>query len=163
MSMNSLQVLLQMSEYVSQFGHPFADDTREKVGVIVYDNVGHILLVEGKTGKISLPKGGRLRGESELEGALREAWEETGIDLDLAKYISKIKLVWGTYFIYKVDMRGKEIHLRPQAGETLTVFWKSPTSFWLNESTLLNCDLKFLIKNLARQVSYKNMLRYDIT
>jgi 8-oxo-dGTP pyrophosphatase MutT (NUDIX family) len=147
-----------MSDYISEYGHPFADDTREKVGVIVYDTAGHVLLVEGAGGKISLPKGARLRGESELEGAVREAWEETGIDLEKAPYILKTKLIWGTYFVYKLNVRAKEITLRPQIGETVTVFWKSPTSFWLNQSTHLNCDLKFLIKNLGRQVHYKKLL-----
>jgi 8-oxo-dGTP pyrophosphatase MutT (NUDIX family) len=147
-----------MSEFVASFGHPFADDTREKVGVIVYDNAGHVLLVQGMTGKISLPKGGRLRGETELEGAVREAWEETGIDLEKTTYILKTKLIWGTYFVYKLNVRAKELVLRPQAGETTAVLWKSPTSFWLNHSDRMNCDLKFLIKDLGRQVNYKKLL-----
>ena len=147
-----------MSEYVSEFGHPFADDTREKVGVIVYDTAGHVLIVQGVGGKLSLPKGARLRGETELEGAIREAWEETGIDLEKATYVLKTKLVWGTYFVYKLNVRAKDIILRPQAGETVEIMWKSPTSFWLNQSTCLNCDLKFLIKDLGRQVQYKKLL-----
>jgi len=147
-----------MSEYVSQFGHPFADDTREKVGVIVYDTAGQVLLVEGVGGKISLPKGARLRGETELEGAVREAWEETGIDLEEAMYLLKTKLIWGTYFVYKLNVRGRELVLRPREGETVEVMWKSPTSFSLNHSAQLNCDLKFLIKNLGRQMYYKKLI-----
>ena len=147
-----------MSEYISKFGHPFADETRDKVGVIVYDSAGHVLLVEGISGKISLPKGARRRGETELEGAVREAWEETGIDLEKASYILKTKLIWGTYFVYKLNVRARELILRPRVGETLDVMWKSPTSFSLNHSTRLNCDLKFLIKNLGRQVYYKKLI-----
>ena len=112
-----------MSEFVASFGHPFADDTREKVGVIVYDNAGHVLLVQGMTGKISLPKGGRLRGETELEGAVREAWEETGIDLEKTTYILKTKLIWGDVLCLQVERTCK------RAGT-------APTS-WRNDSSVM--------------------------
>jgi 8-oxo-dGTP pyrophosphatase MutT (NUDIX family) len=82
-----------MSEYVTSHGHPFSEDTREKVGVIVYDSTGKILIVKGVGGKLSLPKGGRMRGETELEGAVREAWEETGLDLESLYYTLKTKLI----------------------------------------------------------------------
>lgn len=128
------------------------DDTREKVGVIVYDTTGKILMVEGLGGKVSLPKGGRLRGETELEGAIREAWEETGIDLEGVHYCEKIKLIWGTYFIYKLGVKGKDLKLRPQPGEVLSVVWKSPSSFWMNEVASLNCDLAFYIRKIATPI-----------
>lgn len=132
--------------------HPFADDTREKVGVIVYDKTGKLLLVEGRGGKLSLPKGGRLRGETELEGALREAWEETGIDLENTDYVSKVKLVWGVYFVYRLGICGKELPLVPQPGEVVKVLWKRPRSYWLKNIASLNCDLRYYIYNQARVV-----------
>ena len=136
----------KMADYISEFGHPFMDDTREKVGVIVYDRIGNLLMVEGKGGKISLPKGGRLRGETEYEGALREAWEETGIDLERLKYKEKIKLIWGTYFVYHLDGLGRNMQLRAQPGETLKVFWKDPKCLWLKFANV-NCDLGHYIKS----------------
>jgi len=136
-----------MAEFVQKEGHPFSDDTREKVGVIVYDKQGKLLIVEGHGGKLSLPKGGRLRGETELEGALREAWEETGIDLEQTTYVSKIKLVWGVYFVYKLAVSCNEMSLMPQPGEVVKVLWKRPTSFWMRRIASLNCDLKFYIQN----------------
>ena len=131
---------------MTELGHPFWDDTREKVGVIVYDSVGKLLLVEGIRGKLSLPKGGRLRGETDLEGALREAWEETGINLEDIQYTSKIKLIWGTYFVYKLDVLGKDMPLLPQPGEVVKVLWKNPKSFWLKMANM-NCDLKYYIND----------------
>jgi len=139
-----------MADFVSKYGHPFADDTREKVGVIVYDRLGQLLMVEGKGGKISLPKGGRMRGETEYEGALREAWEETGIDLERLKYKEKIKLVWGTYFVYHLDTLGRNMPLRPQPGETVKILWKDPNCFWLKKVANMNCDLGYYIKSQPR-------------
>ena len=98
-------------------------------------------MVQGISGKLSLPKGGRLRGETELEGALREAYEETGIDLEKLNYVEKIKLVWGTYFIYRIPYIGRRLQLHPQLGEILKIVWKKPTSRWLRTEARLNCDL----------------------
>ena len=128
--------------------HPFTDDTREKVGVIVYDKKGYILMVQGTSGKISLPKGGRLRGETELEGALREAYEETGIDLENMEYTKKIKLIWGTYFVYNLPYSGRCLPLEPQAGEILKIMWRKPNSRWIQTEATLNCDLGSFIKRM---------------
>lgn len=141
-----------MSDYLTSYGHPFAEDTREKVGVIVYDNTGKILLVKGVGGKLSLPKGGRMRGETELEGAVREAWEETGLDLESMFYTFKTKLIWGTYYVFKLSVSAKDLSLRPRIhGEIEEILWKSPKSFWLTTSPDMNCDLKYLIKNVLLQ------------
>jgi 8-oxo-dGTP pyrophosphatase MutT (NUDIX family) len=141
-----------MSEYVTSHGHPFSEDTREKVGVIVYDSTGKILIVKGVGGKLSLPKGGRMRGETELEGAVREAWEETGLDLESLYYTFKTKLIWGTYYVFKLSVGAKELCLRPRVhGEIEEIMWKSPKSFWLTTSPDMNCDLKYLIKNTVLQ------------
>jgi 8-oxo-dGTP pyrophosphatase MutT (NUDIX family) len=128
--------------------HPFTDDTREKVGVIVFDKNGYVLIVQGTSGKLSLPKGGRLRGETELEGALREAYEETGIDLENLKYTEKIKLIWGTYFTYHLPCSGLCLNLQKQAGEILKIMWRKPTSTWIQTEARLNCDLGCLVKKL---------------
>jgi 8-oxo-dGTP pyrophosphatase MutT (NUDIX family) len=129
----------------SEMNHPFTDDTRDKVGVIVLDRDGYLLLVEGKEGKLSLPKGGRLRGETDLEGALREAWEETSIDLDENAYVEKIKLVWGTYFVYRLTTEGRTMGLKPQPGETVKILWRKPTSYWIRHDAILNRDLAHYI------------------
>jgi 8-oxo-dGTP pyrophosphatase MutT (NUDIX family) len=129
--------------------HPFRDDTREKVGVIVYDKKGYVLMVQGVSGKLSLPKGGRLRGETELEGALREAYEETGIDLERFEYTEKIKLVWGTYFIYRIPYLGVSMQLRAEPKEILKIIWRKPTSIWLQTEAKLNCDLGCFIKRVT--------------
>jgi 8-oxo-dGTP pyrophosphatase MutT (NUDIX family) len=130
--------------------HPFNDDTREKVGVIVYDRRGNILLVQGPSGKLSFPKGGRLRGETEHEGALRELYEETGLDLEHSDYTDKIKLIWGTYFVYKLPCAGIKIPLRPHIGEIFKILWRKPSSEWLQTQAILNSDLGYFIRRFYR-------------
>ena len=152
-----LEGSLGMAEYVEKNGHPFADDTRDKVGVIVYDRDGYLLLVEGKGGKLSFPKGGRLRGETDLEGALREAWEETGIDLEAFDYQKKIKLIWGDYFLYALGVEGRSLRLRGQPGETVKVLWRHPNSYWMREHPLLNCDLKYYINTHRFTSSWRQL------
>ena len=120
---------------------------RNKVGVIVYDKFGKLLLVEGLSGKISLPKGDRKSDETELEGALREAQEETGIHLKDITYISQINLVWGTYFLYRLPTDSSALDLQPQAEEVAKILWKEPGSKWMRKADL-NCDLASYVKSL---------------
>jgi 8-oxo-dGTP pyrophosphatase MutT (NUDIX family) len=126
--------------------HPFNDETREKVGAIVYDRKGNILLVQGPSGKLSFPKGGRLRGETDLEGAVRELYEETGLDLEHEDYTDKIKLIWGTYFVYNLPYAGIKIPLNPQIDEVMKILWRKPTSEWLKKEAHLNSDLGYFIR-----------------
>jgi len=137
--------------------HPFNDDTREKVGVIVYDRKGNMLLVRGPSGKLSFPKGGRLRGETELEGALRELYEETGLDLEECNYTDKIKLIWGTYFVYKLDVAGIKMDLTKQDDEILEILWRKPSSEWLKTQALLNSDLGYFMRHFVPEAKTSQM------
>ena len=93
-----------------------------------------------------------MRGETDLEGAVREAWEETGLDLESMHYTFKTKLIWGTYYVFKLSVSAKELCLHPRIhGEIEEIMWKSPKSFWLTTSPAMNCDLKYLIKNVLLQ------------
>ena len=122
-------------------------DTREKVGVIVFDKDGFMLIVE-KNRKFSLPKGGRMSYETEYTGALREAWEETGLDLTGCVYTRIEKLIWGTYFVYHLDVRGIDIPLTPQQEEIDKIYWRKTNSEWIRKKANLNSDLRELIKRL---------------
>ena len=132
--------------------HPFNQDTRERVGCIVYDVEGHLLIVDGGGGKMSLPKGCRQLGETEWEGGLRELYEETGLDAELlltdksARFMEKKTLRWGTYMVFRLKMRGSDLALRPQTGETSKVLWKNPWGAWLQRKADLNADLRHLVK-----------------
>jgi len=50
-------------------------------GIIKCSSTGKYLLVQGKTGKWSFPKGHREKDETECECAVREIYEETGLTI----------------------------------------------------------------------------------
>ena len=102
------------------------NDTLDVVGVICIDKLGRVLLVEGSdSGKWSFPKGRRKQLETPHQGALREAYEETGINLKNLPIQAKIHLRYGTYYLYVFDKSGDEIELDdPVTPEEITsVSW----------------------------------------
>jgi len=70
-------------------------------GVIAISKKNRILLVKGRErNKWSFPKGHYEGREKELECALRECYEETGISLENINYNHYKKLSSGSYYIY---------------------------------------------------------------
>lgn len=49
-------------------------------GFVVLDRLGRVLVLLGNDLKWDLPKGRLNVGEDDLAGAIREVWEETGVD-----------------------------------------------------------------------------------
>ncbi len=86
-------------------------DTEDVVGVICVDAKGQVLLVQGKGGKWSFPKGRRKSNETHYQGAIREAKEEAGIDLTGRPVNVKINLRYGTYYLYAFGRTGDQIQL----------------------------------------------------
>jgi len=69
-------------------------------GTIVISPSSKILVVQGRyTGKWSFPKGHSYPNELELDCALRETYEETGIQLS-DMYQRTLHLATGDYFVY---------------------------------------------------------------
>jgi 8-oxo-dGTP pyrophosphatase MutT (NUDIX family) len=130
--------------------HPFEDDTAERVGVILLDSNENLLVIEGGGGKLSLPKGCRHRGESEWDGAVRECYEETGIDVEdpklPTKFLKTLPLRWGVYQVIRLRCPGYEIKVSVQEGESCRVFWVNPSSKWMRKNPNLNADLRFYIR-----------------
>lgn len=63
-----------------------------------------VLLVKGRqTGKWSFPKGHLEPYESSSECALRELYEETGVELNGQPHIDYYKLSVGRYFFFAMD------------------------------------------------------------
>lgn len=126
--------------------HPFEDDTAERVGVILLDSNENLLVIEGGGGKLSLPKGCRHRGESEWDGAVRECYEETGIDVEdpkiPTKFLKTTKLRYGVYQTIHLLCPGYQIKGSVQEGESSRVFWVNPSSNWLLKNPNLNADLR---------------------
>jgi 8-oxo-dGTP diphosphatase len=74
-------------------------------GSIIINNEGEVLLVHGRlSNKWSFPKGHCKRGETDLQCAMRELFEETGLVLN-EKYTSYHKLKGGSYFVFGVNGR----------------------------------------------------------
>jgi len=136
-----------MSVQRSYERHPFDDDTEEVVGVIVRDIDNKLLIVQGVSGKWSLPKGRRKRGETAYEGALREAYEEAGINLEGGLYVGCRRIGFGTYFEFRVRSYGENLGLKTkQRKEILAVDWKYPGCFWMRRICESNNDLSLFIR-----------------
>jgi len=141
-----------MEHSYASSNHPFNDDTIERVGAIVYDAEGNLLIVDGGTGKMSLPKGCRHLAETVWDGGVRELYEETGLDIEAlleekgATFVGEKFLRWGTYMVFHLKIRGTELKLRPQEGETCKILWRAPYSYWMQRKADLNADLRQLVK-----------------
>ena len=118
-------------------------DTLDVVGVICLDKFGRVLLVQGSGGKWSFPKGRRKELETSYQGAIREAKEEAGIELADRKVNVKLKLRYGTYYVYAFGRAGEEIPLdEPMTQDEITkVEWVNLNS-QVFEKEEKNADLR---------------------
>jgi 8-oxo-dGTP pyrophosphatase MutT (NUDIX family) len=122
-------------------------------GVIVFDNAMNFLLVkQRKNGIWSFPKGSVKYGETMFDGALREAFEETGIDFSSDKYISiyidmnynkKLHL-----YIYKSLMNYKSIPVKTTQ-DTCDYIWLN----WFNLSE------KFMKENRINKITMNYLMK----
>jgi len=79
-------------------------------GSIIINNFGEVLLVRGRLSKKwSFPKGHCKTRESDLECAMRELYEETGLIID-QKHTSYHKLKGGSYFVFAVTGRPLQVY-----------------------------------------------------
>ncbi len=107
-------------------------DTEDVVGVIVYYK-NKILVVKGSGGgKWSFPKGRRRERETHLQGAVREAREEAGIDLTPYEPNMELALRYGTYYLYNLrELPELTLPSTPEEIEQIGLH---------NYHTLKNCD-----------------------
>ena len=135
--------------YDKRGAHPFEDDTDDVVGILVKDIENKILIVQGMGGKWSFPKGRRKRGETPYEGAIREGYEESGIDVENCIYLGTCDIGFGTYFEYKFRGLGEHLFLKPkQLGEIKGVSWKFPGSYYMRKECLMNNDLGMYVRKI---------------
>lgn len=117
-------------------------DTDDIVGAIVLCQ-NQILLVRGiGSHKWSFPKGHRRENESSLEGAVREAREEAGIDLTDIQPTLTLLLRYGTYFLYNFQ-HPPELDAPTTPEEIVEVAWKNYQSM---KEEKKNADLRFYLK-----------------
>jgi ADP-ribose pyrophosphatase YjhB (NUDIX family) len=162
--------------------HPFDDDTRKRCGIILIDSNNHLLAVIGKdTYKLSFPKGKKKFGETEWEGAVRECYEETGLDLEDPDVQSKVFYINTfyihdiTYFIFyypkpgatliqpcgrfSADTRGfiwikqdKEYHMKKNYTLNLFTYSKYSVIFCNNEAYMYQEKYPTIYKNSRKQL-----------
>jgi len=132
------------------------DDTPDfTAGIIVFDNAMNILLVkQRKNGIWSFPKGSVKYGETMFQGALREAFEETGIDFSthrhLAVYCDMNHNKTAELFIYKLLVSYKYIPVKTTQDtcDFIWLNWWSISEKFMRENRINMLTMNYLRKSL---------------
>jgi len=127
--------------------HPKKYSTTKRCGIIFIDNDKY-LVVQGNSGIWSFPKGRVNENENDINCALREVLEETGVKLEEKDiiYCNKIKIDYNIYFILPTSIeyiKGiKQEHTDKY--EVIDIQWLS-----LKELKELSCnkDIRRIIRN----------------
>jgi 8-oxo-dGTP pyrophosphatase MutT (NUDIX family) len=116
-------------------------------GTIIVSPNNKILLIKGrKSGKWSFPKGHSEPNETELESALRETYEETGLKLH-HNFKKRIQLSTGIYFLYYVSER----ECKPiDTAEVIDIAWVSSNSM---KQMKVNIDINTFLRSYLKQLS----------
>jgi len=113
-------------------------------GCILITSDRKVLIIRGrKSGKWSFPKGHPEEDESELDAAIRETKEETGLLLN-TWYQDCIQLATGIYFIY----RYKEQSCIPLDTNEVT------ETRWVSFETLKKMNVNIDVNTFLRKYSY---------
>ena len=127
--------------------HPFTDDTDDTVGCIILDSRDKLLLVKG-TYKFSFPKGSRKRAETYEECAIREVWEETGLDVSYSEIGVSKKLARGRYYFIRMAHPFEKYKLRPQPNEKGKICWVTLNKFVTLSPNECNIDVRLCIQKV---------------
>jgi 8-oxo-dGTP pyrophosphatase MutT (NUDIX family) len=113
-------------------------------GSILLSPDGEIAIILGRHARVwSLPKGhGRGAAETPLAAAIRETKEEVGVDLSTKKFVDRIRLPSGTYFVYLLDEKPE---LKPE--DTVEV----EEAKWMPLSRLRSNRLNMDLNTIASQ------------
>lgn len=139
---------LEISAFPSAFSS-YVPRSRKVYGCILVSPNDKILLVKGRlSGKWSLPKGHMEGRENDLQCALRELFEETGIQPDV-KYSYFKKFAAGGYFIYFMESEPTpQIQSNQEISEV--AWYAVPEIRKLNCNLDLNCFFRWMKKNCLR-------------
>ena len=106
------------------------------VGVLIRHVDGDFLLMQRDFGKKDYPGyyeatagGSALKGESPVEAVFREAFEETGIQLQRVKEINKVKYGSSIFYCYLGTADGDKDAIVLQEGETINFKWLNTGDF----------------------------------
>ncbi len=111
-------------------------------GGVVLNTKGEVLVVNQKGTSWSLPKGHIENGESELQAAIREIYEESGV-----KHLELVRTL-GSYTRYRIGIDGKdnlnelkEIHLflfRTNEMELKPIDPENPVAVWVSKEKVVD-------------------------
>ena len=116
-------------------------------GSILITSDRKVLVIRGrKSGKWSFPKGHSEENESELDAAIRETKEETGLMLD-TWYQQAIQLATGIYFLYNVN---EQLCIPIDTKEVLDTRWASFNALKkMNVNIDVNTFLQTVVSSIA--------------
>ena len=128
-------------------------DSNLVYGTIIVSPGDKILVVKGrKSGKWSFPKGHSYLEETELECAIRETYEETG--LQLSEYFQRtLYLSTGNYFLYSYD--SEPFCTTKDSKEIQEIKWASIQEL---RSMNVNIDINTFLRNHSSFYSNKKYL-----
>ena len=137
-----------MSPFPTAFSS-YIPRSRKVYGCILISPNDKVLLVKGRlSGKWSLPKGHMEGRENDLQCALRELFEETGI-IPTVKYSYFKKFAAGGYFIFFTeDQPSPQIQCNQEISEA--DWFEMPEIRKLSCNLDLNCFLRWIKKNSFR-------------
>lgn len=127
------------------------------VGVFIQKD-DKFLLVEENNGKYNFPMGNLEDNESILQGAKREALEETGFKVDILSLRNILHIKRGdfhlTKFLFHADIKSQE---QEDLHETNSIKWVTKDEFQtLYANNLLRSEDMIQLLNYSSQVDYYN-------
>ena len=97
----------------------------KKAGVFIYDpNTTRVLLVQSRGQLWGPPKGTIEKGESDIECAVREVKEETGLDIDPSNFLRAIRVGnRAMYFYMEMDAVSVEVQNEMEDNDANGITW----------------------------------------
>lgn len=134
-------------------------------GIILDETLQEILLVRGaRSKKLGLPKGHVEAGESYLEGAIREIWEEAGLKIELAvPVLPCILTLRAKLFLIAVRKDKCRLNIK-DTNEIEEVGW-----YPIDQLHLLEEDATMMLKDLRQRMPHilekirANIDNYDLS
>jgi mRNA-decapping enzyme subunit 2 len=128
----------------------YKSNTEKVYGTICISPLNTILVVRGKkSSKWSFPKGHKNRGETYIDCAVRETYEEAGIDLENIVPTSYQRLSVGEYYFY--DLQEEVVPRINDTQEISEARWMS-----IDDMRLASCnvDVNNFLNRLRRNTSF---------
>jgi 8-oxo-dGTP pyrophosphatase MutT (NUDIX family) len=125
-------------------------NTDKVYGTICISPANTILVVRGrKSQKWSFPKGHKKRGETYISCAVRETWEESGVDLDGLVPIAYQRLSVGEYYFY--DLEEEVVPVINDTREIDEVRWMTIDDM---KNSSCNVDVNNFLNRLKRNTHF---------